>query len=316
MRFIAAAAVIILLLGLEITEVSANDDVVRYRTVLFLLPQARSFTTDPLANYLSDFERVDGFPDRVNGPLLDSRVVPDLTANFAVPDTAYLTLFGRGLTSKQVLAVQQAQEMLLIDVAYPPDDTTGYLKTVSNTAYQIASKYNALIWDSVTGEMFSRGQWMKQRLAGWHRDLPMVENHILIRTSVRDGEFRAVTVGMVKFGLPDLVVSGFKREQSPAMASLLNLGAQALLEGLPAKPGRLELNIDELVESPFRARLKESLYKNANKRTVLQFAEGEPQEGDPDNSLLEIGFNHLVGDSLHQRQQAALVSLFGAPDNN
>src|SRR6185436_6357655 len=100
---------------------------------------------------------------------------------------------------------------------------------------------------------------------------------------------RAVTLGMAKFGLPDVVVESFTASLSNSMASLVDLVCQTLLErGRLESPGRLTLDVDGLADTDLKKTLIQSMRPNAQRKAEIRVAVGKRAEGDPENRLIEI----------------------------
>ena len=163
--------------------------------------------------------------------------------------------------------------------------------------------------------MFALDAWDERRLEQWPEDaVPDISAHIVIH-SYRDGDhLRAVTLGMVKFGLPDLVVESFASSNNRSVGHLLNLTAQALAEGAAPRGGILTVRLADIRHTVIRTTQQAALGPHAKSEVVLRLREGRHDEGDPANRLVEIGFDEYPGPDLRARQDRLLSDLLGWED--
>jgi uncharacterized protein YegJ (DUF2314 family) len=140
--------------------------------------------------------------------------------------------------------------------------------------------------------------------------VPFVPAHITFHV-YRDGEgLRLISLGMAKFGLPDVVVEQVPQTLSDDMGRLANGVAQLLAEGLGlAAGGTLEVDLSKLKDGKLKGQLEARIQKGAQRKVKLQALEAHRDQGDPDNPLLELGFPGTG--ALHARQVAALDAVFG-----
>ncbi|WP_196140817.1 DUF2314 domain-containing protein [Aliikangiella sp. G2MR2-5] len=259
------------------------------------------------------FNRVDEFPDVAVSPVYNQKLIKDVSINFPVPDINYLSYFGRGMSDEEKGKVQDYQVAVLYDFLFPLSVREKSLFNVSQLMLEIADKYSGYIWDSETRELFAASEWKKYRIDSWSGDVPNVKlNTVIHAYQVGDG-FRAITLGMAKFGLPDLVINGFEWNDNYSISSLINLTSQQIAEqGL--NEFNFKLDIRSLKDSNFKKTLVDSLYENASESVSVKLKEAKPEEGDPDNFLLEFDFSQYEGKSLFQKQDTLLSSLFGWKD--
>ncbi|WP_257456079.1 DUF2314 domain-containing protein [Archangium lipolyticum] len=182
-------------------------------------------------------------------------------------------------------------------------------------AHQFATEQKAILWDAETREYFSPKRWKETRVDGWTGAVPSLPSHITMHVYADGGAQRMVTLGMVKLGLPDLVVEQVPGSMTTEMGKLVNAVAQLLTEGLePAKNGELTVDVTRVKDARVQRMVTADDPKTARRNTKLWAIEGRRDNGDPENPLLEITFPG--SGSAHERQLAALDALFGKkPDN-
>jgi uncharacterized protein YegJ (DUF2314 family) len=121
---------------------------------------------------------------------------------------------------------------------------------------------------------------------------------------------------MSKFGLPDIVVNDFAWSYQRTIGHTINMLGQALGEGaVVSERGRFDLDIRKIRNAAVREPQLTTLGKNATGVAHLVLRVGKNEEGDPDNRLIEIGFDEYSGADIHAKQEAMLSSFFGSEDS-
>ena len=315
MKFLGWIVCLFSMAALSAFAESGETDI-RYRSVVYLFPQQAAPDMESIPALFNGYEPVKALPKIAMKPTIRFALETDVAKNYPVPDPSYLSYFGRGLTKNQVERIQAATAGVVIDVAYPVDHSLKALKFVSQKVHEFAQLNGGLIWDSETRELFTPDVWKAKRIDSWNGEYPSVEDHTVIH-SYREGEgVRAITLGMAKFGVPDVVVNNFSWSVNRSMGELVNLVSQSLVEGIrPKSNGALSLNIEMLNDTRFKQQLTASLYENAMKQFDLVTSEAQWFEGDPYNLLLEIRFDDRPGHNLSEKQENLLSELFGWEDN-
>jgi len=214
---------------------------------------------------------------------------------YAPPEPQMLEFVGVGLSSEQVRAVQEAKAVAVLTVS---SDDASLAETAMAEAYALASdiagKSNGLLWDESTRQLFSPEAWTERMAAG-----PSTKGerwrHFTVH-NYRDGELiRQVSLGLGKFGVPELVNEGVTGYDGGAMGQLLNLVAEAMIDGAEVGDGG-SLPVT-----------------TSDGRTVeIRLGVGTRQEGDAPGRLAVILFPGQG--SLQQRQAALLDDVLGKRD--
>lgn len=253
---------------------------------------------------------VDQLPKDPAGMLLQGRMEMNVPAKYAPPDIKSLGFFGRGLSKAQADAVQGAKQALQLNFSHPKKNTMQGLLTAYSLAEQVARETGGLLWDEETREMFTPDKWHELRLSNWPGGVPEVSKSITIHSYKTGQLVRAITLGMTKFGLPDIVVDQYPWSSGNSMANIINLLAQALADGTPiGQGGNLDLPINAGKNS--RGRELSGLRTPVQSVARLALVKSRPEEGDPANRLVEITFDRYPGADALARQDAMLSALFG-----
>lgn len=180
---------------------------------------------------------------------------------------------------------------------------------------EFAAATGALLCDTETRGLYSVAEWKQARVESWQGDIPAVGAHIMLHTYESGGLIRIVSLGMLKFGLPEVVAAGVPRNWTTSTANVLNLIAQTLVEGRPpARTGELALSFDAVQHQEMKARLTRSLLPSARRKATVRIAVGKPDEGDPDNLLMELTYAGPDGKPSHPVLSGLLDQLCGTTE--
>ncbi|HKV07626.1 MAG TPA: DUF2314 domain-containing protein [Thermoanaerobaculia bacterium] len=244
--------------------------------------------------------------------------VTDARQSYAAPGLEGLQSAGRGLDGAQAEALQQSDQVLRLLFRHGGEHRWSGMREALRLTSAFARQTGGLIWDEVTREMFTPEAWEQRRIAPWpEAGLPDLKRHFTVHIDPKENGYRrAVSLGLEKFGLPDLVVEDLSGSSKTDVGNLINLLAQALGEGKAVgSRGEFDLDLRSLGPSETRDDNLESLAANATAKARLRLAQGTWKEGDPENRLFEILFDRYEGPDLQARQDRLLSELFGSEDS-
>jgi uncharacterized protein YegJ (DUF2314 family) len=293
---------------------------VRFQFAVYYLPTPSGDPSAVLKRVMTErpqqFKNVEAINAPPDEPVVHARLRRDVQSGFAPPGMTSLQYFGRGLSREQAEAVQKSEQAFVMEFAYPRKADLGPLLSACRVAENLARATGGLLWDEETREMFTPDEWHTRRVASWTLPLPAISDHTIIHAYQSKEYVRAITLGMSKFGLPDVVVQDFPWSLNRNMGNLINIVCQAIAEGATAdKAGSLDLDLRSIRNAKIRNPQVESLKSNATAVARLTLRRGEHEEGDPPGPLIEITFDRYQGSDVHARQEALLSSLFGWEDD-
>lgn len=241
--------------------------------------------------------------------------VTDARNSLRLPSADSLHKYGQGLDAGQATAMARTDQALVLDFGYREKHVWDGLKAATLLTSRLAHETGGLIWDVESREAFTPAAWDEKRLDSWTEDVPPVSNHFVVH-AYQDGEYvRAVSVGLTKIGLPDLVVEPTSWSSSDCTTSLIDLLAQALAEGQVVGPGgRFDLDLRKIRNAGVRDPQLKSLKKGGTGIARLVLRQGVRDEGDADNRLVAIAFDRYTGEDLPSRLAAAIGGFFGGED--
>ncbi len=301
-----------------ITAISGSPmaEEISFVFVVYFLPSPSS---DPMT---ATKESLKAFPDlqlieppkaaKAPGMRLIPQLASDVQQRNAIPNLKQLERFGRGISRGQAEALQHSEQALALIFKHSKRDVFKAAKIADSVVAAIAQKTGGLIWDDETREMFTVDEWRKRRVATWENELPDIGQQITMH-AYNSGEFaRAITLGMSKFGLPDIVVQQFSWSENRSVGNLINLFAQAMAEGANfSKAGEYDIKLRGIRNAAARKSQLTNLGNNAESEARLSFKPGTWEAGDPENRLIEITFDRYPGNDIHARRGKMLASIWG-----
>jgi uncharacterized protein YegJ (DUF2314 family) len=245
--------------------------------------------------------------------------VTDARTSYVPPDLEGLRYAGHGLDEAQAEALQQSEQALRLLFAYGSEHRWSGMREALRLTSALARRTGGLIWDNVSREIFTPDFWDEHRIAPWPETdgPPDLGPHFTIHSYREDSGFhRAVSLGLRKFGLPDIVIENSSGSVQKGAGNTINLLAQALAEGTPVgSDGEFELDLRSMSPSTIRDGNLASLGENATAKANLRLVQGTRDEGDSENRLIEIAFDRYPGPDLQARQERLFIELFGTEED-
>ncbi len=202
-----------------------------------------------------------GSPQR-NDPDTVYMASPSL-ADAPPPPVEHLELFARGFSESD--ARDFAKVAAVRVMAFSLREPVG-VRAADLLIERVASNTGAYVYDTSTRELFTLAAWHANRVAAWNDKIPQAARQVAVH-GYRDGErYRAVSLGMEKFGLPDVAVNEIAGVDLPRIDVLMQLTLQALVEQGTAK----------------------LVLKTKGANLEIPLAPSTPEDGDAENRLFAI----------------------------
>jgi uncharacterized protein YegJ (DUF2314 family) len=251
----------------------------------------------------------------IKEPVVAATWLKNARKDYPAPSQELIQRFGYGLSKDQASALQQTDRALILDFSQPAARSLDAYRTALQITENLARTTGGLIWDEETREMFSPDAWHDRRLDTWANGLPDVSKHTVIHAYRGDTMVRAITLGMAKFGVPDVVVNDFSWASSRPVGNLIVAFSQVLVEGqFPERSGEFNLDLRSIRHPEQRKSQTSDLKANASSIARLGLVQGKWETGDPRNRLIEIEFERYQGPDRYAKQAAMLGTLYGYED--
>ena len=307
-------------LGEPIPPGDLRAERIAFQFAIYYVPRPVKEPTAELRALLSSkyslFKQVEDIDVEQPFPAVAARLEIDPRANYAPPDPDYLEQFGVGLNTEQVAALQRTESALILDFAHPQEHVWSALRATLELTHELAETTGGLAWDETTRQTFTPDAWKERRITSWTEQVPDISRYTTIH-SYRTGEYlRAITLGMEKFGLPDIVVDEFPSSLNRNVGITMNLFAQAIAEGTVIQnAGEFDLDFRAIENPSVREPQIVALKENGTGIALLSLRTGRWEEGDPVNRLIEITFDRGTGPDIHSRQEDVISAAFGSEDS-
>jgi uncharacterized protein YegJ (DUF2314 family) len=123
-----------------------------------------------------------------------------------------------------------------------------------------------------------------------------------------DGTARALTLGMLRFGSPDLQLRGANMASGPLLAEVLNTAASKIAHGESAT--EISITLEDVSRVVGKKPEELSTSPSTSRPVTFVIETPERQEGDPDNELAELVPEEGDG---RDAWEAVVTGLFGIP---
>ena len=232
------------------------------------------------------------------------------------PTVEDLEFFGRGMDKPTMVAAAGSKGLASFGWVLDADAKHAVLRDAIKLMGELAVQDGGYVWDVTSRELYTVEAW-KLRETSWDGDIPDVPRLFTIHYYEAEGRHRAISLGLAKLGVPDLVLEDVPKVQAEAAMTLFNACAQLIAEGAQSDAnGRFRVDFAAIKHKEVRERLQRAAGEGATMRGDVLFAEGKRAEGDPENRLLELRFDGYPGETAAERQAAALLQLVGAEKEN
>jgi uncharacterized protein YegJ (DUF2314 family) len=292
----------------------------RFEFAVYLLPghaaDPAAVLREALAAKYRSLKQVGEIPSLPREMLVQARLEKHAQKEYIPPDLKMLRYAGEGLSPAQAQALQKSDTAFILDFAHPKKDVWTGLRTACSLLEDVARKTGGLIWDEETRQVFTPDSWHQKRLALWTTAVPDISTQTVVHV-YNTGEYvRAITLGMSKAGLPDVVIQEVPTSSDTQAGILINIFCQSMAEGATLKPsGNFNLDLHAIKDSRIRESRLKSLKGNATGKACLSLKTGKWEEGDAQNRLIEVSSDRYPGPDHQAQQEAMISSFFGAEES-
>ncbi|KAA3633312.1 MAG: DUF2314 domain-containing protein [Bacteroidetes bacterium] len=293
-----------------------SSDVIYFEYAIYFSGESAvdsSFVAGLIKEKYPEVEVLNTFPEseNVSGAKMLISEVTNVQEDFLPPDLEYLKFASNGLSDEQKMALQGSKFAIVFDFFCEESRWMSTFEMANLLMLDLAKNTNDIIWDSETREAFSRFYWKENRLV--KKEGINVSRHITIHLYQKNEYCRAITLGMLKFGLPEICIENLSCHNTGNISNLINLTAQTILENPKIeRKGKLFLDIDLIKNEELKGVLESSLINNAQRKSEINILQGTWEEGDTDNRILEIGFSNKNPQVEHDQ---LMTKIFGAPED-
>lgn len=244
-------------------------------------------------------------------------VLAPALASFAPPTEAALAKSGRGLDEAQIRSAAASKGVLSLVWRLDTDPKFERLQKAYELAADLARLHEGFVWDETSNEMFSADSWKKLRLDTWSEGFPDARRQFKVDYYQDGNRHRAISFGLVKLGVPDLVLEDLPVAAAKPAVVVMNACAQLLAEGrVPDAEGVFDVDFHAIRNVGAREAALRGAPAGAKLRAHVKLVPAQAQKGDPENRLLELRCEGYPGATEPERLTAMVDAVYGSsPDN-
>ncbi|WP_420572457.1 DUF2314 domain-containing protein [Kordia sp.] len=254
-------------------------------------------------------------PKTINKTMVYLSAIDNVSENYPVYEMEFLDYFAEGFTLAQKKKLIATKNAVLCVIFYKKKDAFTHHKKFTEWIYETIKDTDFVAYDGETREYFLPETWKTRRVDTWENGLPSIVDHITGHSYRQEAFCRTITLGMQRFGLPDLVIENTACSNVNTANHLITVIAQLMIEGQEVTVDDFEVNLKNIKSKRLQEMLEDLMYENASKATTVSFKEATRDEGDPFNMLLEINFNNENYPNPQAFQDATFKELFGSEDD-
>lgn len=234
--------------------------------------------------------------DEVRGYAGDARHVSlerTTASDYILPPSSTLGVVGKSLTDEERASIPARGTVVVIRVHGKADREHAVARTAFATALALAESLHGLVYDESTRRIENVATFARSVPRGPLTESAFHPSQIVVQLYRQpDGSARALTLGMERFGAPDLSLRGASWAYATALGHVANAAAAKVAARAAAAP--LVLGAGDFTETEV----------GEGRSVTLGVTKAERTEGDPDNVLVELA---PMGD---RSWDTSLVGLF------
>ncbi|MEY3444805.1 MAG: hypothetical protein RLZZ519_3086, partial [Bacteroidota bacterium] len=241
---------------------------------------------------------------------------PDAQQDFPPGDVEFLSYAAARLPLAQQQALSKARECVSLALVAPRAERWQINRRFCKFMADYSQEKALIIFDESCREFDSPVTWTARKLQHWTAEKPQIPFHIVQHAyREEDGFCRIVSIGMEKFGLPNIVINNAVCSAQNQLSSLINLMAQTLAEDSKiTSPGILNLDIASLQDTIVRNQMRAEINDNASGKGIAYIRFAKKEEGDSPGPLLELYSYDAKYSNQQEYQNDFVTGIFGATD--
>lgn len=267
-----------------------------------------------LQTIFPDASFIDAAPEHIEKTLVYVEPVTDVPQKYPVYGMNYLNYFAKGLTKAQKENLIASKNAFIIAVFYTANDATEKNKLFYEWIHTKLKDTEYVAYDAETREYFLADTWKIRRVDAWSEGIPDASRQIITHSYRKDKFCRTITLGMKRFGLPDIVIDDSACSNTTQANQLITVIAQLLFEGNEIKNGDFMVDFNAIQNADFKKAIKETTIEGAAQKATIRFKEGTWEEGDPTNFLIQVDFENEAYENPQAYENTIYSNLFGVND--
>lgn len=289
--------------------------------IIYLLGDEVIETTSITRKALEDlagFRYFDQLPDSITTDGYSQMIATSGDSNFLPPEVITATEQYLLLERLDIELLKTSGRSIQLMFFGTTTDILKKQEAISKFVSSITTAKRVAIFDYTMRQAYNAEAWQKVRTESFLTSPPNINDHIVFHV-YREGEYcRLVSLGMSKFGLPDLSVSNITCYDETPFSMIGNAIAQTLFEDPSMfSDSTLLLDISKIKNVAIREMLAptDEANKDVKGKAMIKLREAYPSDGDNLFFQMELVFENKDYKSPQEEQFALLKDLVGGlPD--
>ena len=230
------------------------------------------------------------------------------TEDYILPPKDTLDTVAPGLTTEERARVIEKPNAVIVRTQAPYSTDHLPLRAAFATTVALAEALDGYVYDEISRRIETRRDFAEHLVSVPVGAQPVFKPKQIVIQLYRhsDATARVLTLGMLRYGLPDFVARGANMSAGPQIANVVNAVAAKTVSGKLEVP--ITITIDDVAKAIGRTPADLGVDPSKSKPVKLTITEAERTEGDPDNDIEELV---PEGGSTRDGWDAALTALFG-----
>ncbi len=259
---------------------------------VFPTKDIQKISQNDLKSFLNDKELPKEIKNEIESEILNSKdfkVEIKGPEEIPFPNVSYVKTFGFGFTDEDAVECASAGSLLLLTFKSPCKNIFKKNLGMMWLSYLLSKKFDGYIYDLESKELFTNNYYRDFNLKDNFNDLRI---HILVQKyPYTPGSFRIVTLGMAKFGCPDIEIRDFKTTASLSLQRLCYGVCKKLIDMRkksslpPTFPRTLSIKVKEIYKATNQLSGEGEQLEQVIK---LMFRIGKYENGDSQKNIVKV----------------------------
>lgn len=207
------------------------------------------------------------------------------TDDLILPPKDTLETVAPGLTPAEREGLHARPHAMVLRTTGKPTREQLPARTAFAAAAVLAEAAHGYVYDETERKIETAADFARHLVTAPLGQNAFEPRHIVVQLYRQDdGTARLLTLGMVRFGAPDLSLRGANMASGPLLAEVLNAAAAKIAGG--HDESTLAIGVDDVAR--VMGRKPAEVNAGDGRSVLLEISEPERMEGDPDNDLAEL----------------------------
>ena len=209
------------------------------------------------------------------------------TEELVLPPKDTWDVVGASLTTDERASLDSRTTAIVVHTHGPGAPDHLPVRTCLAVTSVLAETLSGLVWDETTRRLLAPRDLLKQAITAPLGQPVLTPRHLVVQLyRQEDGTARMLSLGMARFGGPDLAVRGAAMADAETLALVIDAVAAKVAAGASALP--ISVSLDDVAKVTGVPTRDLSAEPARSQPAVLEAIEPARTEGDPDNELAEL----------------------------